>query len=59
MDTLHKTIDRLNKEISRKKPGYFVRCNDSGELEFELVGPDGHVRYRRDRLAAIAAVALK
>ena len=58
LETAHKQIDRLNEKISQKTPGYYVRCNDSGKLEYELVGPDGHVHYRRDRLAAIAAVAL-
>ncbi|HUV53036.1 MAG TPA: hypothetical protein VMW64_08185 [Dehalococcoidia bacterium] len=58
METAQKQVDRLNEQISKKTPGYYVRGNDSGKLKFELVGPDGHVHYRRDRLAAIAAVAL-
>lgn len=58
MPTLQKQIYRLNQEIKAKTPGYYVRTNDSGKLEFELVGPDGKVHYSRDRLEAIAAVAL-
>jgi len=58
METLQKQIDRLNEEISKKTPGYHVRGNDSGKPEFELVGPDGKVHYRRNHFEAIAAVAL-
>ena len=58
METAQKQIDRLNEQISKITPGYYVRGNDSGKLKFELVGPDNKVHYRRDRLAAIAAVAL-
>jgi len=57
-NTMQKQIDKLNEEISKKTPGYYVRANETGKLEYELVGPDGKVRYRRDRIAAIAAVAL-
>jgi len=53
-NTMQKQIDKLNEEISKKTPGYYVRVNDSGKMEFDLVGPDGDVHYRRDRLAAIA-----
>lgn len=58
METAQKQIDRLNEQISKKTPGYYVRGNDYGKMEFELVGPDNKVHYRRARLAAIAAVAL-
>lgn len=58
MPTLQNQIDQLNEHISKKTPGYYVRTNETGKLEYELVGPDGKVHYRRDRMAAIAAVAL-
>ena len=57
-ETLHHELEQLNDKIKEDTPGYYVRCNDSGKLEYELVGPDGNVHYRRDRLCAIAAVAL-
>lgn len=51
--TLQDELDQLNNEVRSRYPGYYVRCTGTGILEWELVGPDKKVHYRRDTLEAM------
>lgn len=55
--TLHSRIVDLNDWLAANRPGYEVKTNDAGRLEFELWGPDGKVHYRRDTFQSIENIA--
>ncbi len=55
--TLHTRIVDLNSWLAEHRPGYEIRTNQAGKLEFQLYGPDGKVHYRRDTFESIERVS--
>ena len=54
--TMHQRLTELNKKITEKAPGYFVRVNEFGKFVWSLVGPDGNVCFTRESFERIEAV---
>ena len=55
--SLGRRLEELNGWLKENRPGYQVRANQSGRLQYELVAPDGIVHYRRDSFEAIESIA--
>lgn len=55
--SLGRRLEELNEWLKENRPGYQVRVNQSGRLEYELMAPDGIVHYRRDSFEAIESIA--
>ncbi len=61
METKNKSLgsrlEELNEWLDENKPGWKVKANETGPLEYALVAPDGIVHYRRDRFDVIESLA--
>jgi hypothetical protein len=50
-------MDLVNEELKRVAPGWHVRSNEFGPLEYELVDPSGIPGYSRKDLDVIVILA--
>lgn len=58
--TLHQRLMELNEKVTQRTPGYYVQNgSNSGPFRWEIVAPDGSIRYERERFEAIESVALR
>ena len=55
--SLGRRLEELNEWLKENRPGWKVRANETGRLEFAVVAPDGIVHYTRDRFDVIESLA--